>query len=754
MAEEILISYRVEVDQLKAELKAVQSQLKATESSGKNAAKETSKEFKKAGNDIGSSLKSIAGAIGLAFSVQQVISFGKESIKAFAEAEVNANKLKFAVTQIGKEGQAAFQKLIDQSNKLQDISIFSDDDIQKAQTQLATLGLNSKQIEELIPKVLDLASATGQELGAATDSIIQGINGQTRSLRAVGLEFVATGDKTKNLAILTDNLNKFQGATATALETTAGKTARLQNVFDNLKESIGQSLVNELSGYLDFYDLLSGKISLVESLTKNSNQSIQANLNKFNEATFREASKSEEDRLKQIKLSEERIIQFKKSSAKAKSVIEIESITTLVKNELKLQSELKKINQKTGNGLGGATIDPAIAAKAKEDARKLALEIRDLQASIIEDAKSREIAQLVNKYTDLAVGTKAGDEKLLLLQVKYEQERDAIIKTYKDKEIADNEALFEDAIKVAEASSDEQAKIDLKLYNEKKALRDKDAKDAVQKENEKQAAIKDIQQASFQFTSDLLVALQEIQQNKIAVQIQGVNEAKDAEIAALDKQLEAGLISRDNYDKKRAEAETRYRNKERQLKQEAFESQKEAALINVGIKTAEGIVNALASAPYPYNLVLAAITAAAGAAQIAVINSQPTPKFAKGGKVEGKLHSQGGTLIEAELDEWVIKRNESIKNDSLLDAINKGKGQKYIYEMYVAPALKEQLRKHNTSKDNDFASNIASSMMLNSGQFKDGNILESLKMQRKSDKENIKYLAKVIQQNNYNARNW
>lgn len=750
MAEEILISYRVEVDQLKAELKQVQSQLKATEQTGKEAANKTSKEFNKAGSEIKQTLSSIAGAIGLAFGTAQLISFGKESIKAFAEAEVNANKLKFAVTQIGKEGSAAYQKLIDQSNKLQDISIFSDDDIQKAQTQLATLGLNSKQIEELIPKVLDLASATGQELGSATDSIIQGINGQTRGLRAVGLEFEATGDKTKNLAILTENLNKFQGSTAAALETTAGKAKRLENAFDNLKETIGELVVNQGNDLLEFFDLFSKGFD--QTIGKRAANILTANLSKANEQILKDASKSESARVNAIKQSEERIKELKQASTKAQSLDQINYITTTLQNEISLQKELANINKET-SGLK-KEIDVEAANKAKELAIKNAIELRDLQASLIEDAKSKELAELVNKFTDIKAAHVGQVEYLLALETSYQQQRDAIIKTYDDKEKADNEALFQEAIKVAEAQSDAQKKIDTDLSAERKKLRVEDTKDAIQKENEKQAAIKDIQQSSFQFTSELLNSLQEIQQNKIAVQIQGVNEAKDAEIAALDEQLSKGLISRDNYDKKRAEAEVKYRNKERQLKTEAFEAQKQAALINVAIKTAEGIVNALASAPYPYNLVLAGLTAAAGAAQIAVINSQPTPKFAKGGKVEGKLHSQGGTLIEAERDEWIIKRNESIKNDSLLDAINKGKGQKYIYEMYVAPALKEQLKKHNSSKDNDFASNIASSMMLNSGQFKDGNILESLKMQRKSDKENIKYLAKIIQQNNYNPRSW
>lgn len=752
MAEEILISYRVEVDQLKAELKQVQAQLKATEATGKEAANKTSKEFNKAGSDIKQTLSSIAGAIGLAFGTAQVISFGKESIKAFAEAEVNANKLKFAVTQIGKEGQAAYQKLIDQSNKLQDISIFSDDDIQKAQTQLATLGLNSRQIEELIPKVLDLASATGQELGSATDTIIQGINGQTRGLRAVGLEFEATGDKTKNLAILTENLGKFQGSTAAALETTAGKARRLENVFDNLKETIGELIVNQGNDLLDFLDLFSKGFD--ETIGKRATNQLVSNLSQANSQILKDASKSEEARIKAIKQSEARIIELKKASSKAQNLNQINYLSTVLQNELTLQREIAKINQE-GAGLK-ATVDKGLAAKEFELAKKNALELRDLKASLIEDEKSKELAQLINKFTDLNEAHKGQKDYLLSLETAYQNERNAIIKKYADQEKALEDKSILDSQNAIKIKGD---KILEEARKVNKALADEDKKadeEQLQREKEKEDAIKTLQSSGFQFATDLLNSYNQIQQNNIESQIQLVGEQKDAEIAALDEQLSRGLISRQDYEKKKQTIDDRARERERQLKREAFEAQKQAAIISTLINTATAIVAQLAN-PTPYvGFVLAALAAASGAAQLAVIESQPTPKFAKGVvDLKGK-GTKTSDSISARLSvgESVITADATATDKALFEAFNKGKGKKYIYEMYVAPALKEQLSNFNNKKDQSFASNIAQSMLLNNGNFKDGNILESLKMNRKADKENIKYLAKVISQNNYNPRSW
>lgn len=185
----------------------------------------------------------MAGAFGIAFGIHSVIEFGKASIEAFRDAEKNANALEFALKNIAGEGKGALDKLIEQSEKMQETSIFSDDDVQVAQKMLVQLGLNSAQVEQLLPKIADLATAQGISLPEATDIAIKAINGQTRGLKEAGLEFKDTGDKTENLSILTEKLTKFQGAAADALNTSAGQAKKLANEIDNLQEDIGSRLV-------------------------------------------------------------------------------------------------------------------------------------------------------------------------------------------------------------------------------------------------------------------------------------------------------------------------------------------------------------------------------------------------------------------------------------------------------------------------------------------------------------------------------
>ena len=224
-------------------------QFKKNNDDQKKATKEQSASLKdlfKDMTDIKGQLMDIGKNILAAFAVQAIVDFGKESVQAFMEAELNAKKLNTAITTIGGEGEQAFQKLIAQSEALQEKGIFSDDAIQSAQTQLAQYGLFSNEIEALIPKIADMAAATGMDLGQATDVVIQGINGMTRGLRPLGLEFKDTGDKTENLRIVMEKLGKFSGQMDSIMETSAGKVKNWGNAWDDFKEQVGAVLMGQI----------------------------------------------------------------------------------------------------------------------------------------------------------------------------------------------------------------------------------------------------------------------------------------------------------------------------------------------------------------------------------------------------------------------------------------------------------------------------------------------------------------------------
>lgn len=229
-----------------------------------------------AGSQIATIGQNIAAGFIAAFSVQQAIAFGRAAVDAFIEAEENANRLKFAITEVNNETEATFDRLIKQSSELQAISIFSDDDIQRAQTALATFGLTGDQIEALIPKILDLASANKIDLATATDAAIRAFEGQTRGLVTLGVKFDDTGSRLGNYNKLMEETAKFTGATEEATTTLSGSLEQAKNQVGELEEEIGEGLaptfVNLRKSFLELTKTILEGMGLIKTATAESLQ--------------------------------------------------------------------------------------------------------------------------------------------------------------------------------------------------------------------------------------------------------------------------------------------------------------------------------------------------------------------------------------------------------------------------------------------------------------------------------------------------
>ena len=226
-------------------------------------------------------------------------------------------------------------------------------------------------------------------------------------------------------------------------------------------------------------------------------------------------------------------------------------------------------------------------------------------------------------------------------------------------------------------------------------------------------------------------------------------ESTSIEIAELDRRLRNREISQKEYDALKLKEEKKLAANLSEIKRKEFESNKQIALINIAINTA------VQMSKYAGNYVAMALVAAQGIAQAAIVVSQPKPKFAKGGvDIKGK-----GTGTSDEIPalisngESVITAKATKQHKALLTAMNKGIGDKYIAEYYIAPILKQQIQRVNEEKEKSFAKNIANSIVLKQ-HLNDINILDSLKQSRKNDKKLAEYLANAIKSNKQNLRSW
>jgi phage-related minor tail protein len=111
----------------------------------------------------------------------------------------------------------------------------------------------------------------------------------------------------------------------------------------------------------------------------------------------------------------------------------------------------------------------------------------------------------------------------------------------------------------------------------------------------------------------------------------------------------------------------------KKARQEQAKAQRDAALFDIAISTAVGVIKAIANTGLPAAAPLVVATLALGALNAALVLSQPLPKFAKGEVgIKGKSHAQGGKNVNIEGGESIITTEGTANAPGLLTAINEG----------------------------------------------------------------------------------
>jgi hypothetical protein len=242
------------------------------------------------------------------------------------------------------------------------------------------------------------------------------------------------------------------------------------------------------------------------------------------------------------------------------------------------------------------------------------------------------------------------------------------------------------------------------------------------------AAIKGLQDSldnlDFSFAQSLTSELQNLG-NSIA---QFGKAQSDARIAAINRERELTLQNFEGTLEERERLTKRFAEREKAERRRQAQRERDAAVFNAIINTAVAVTKALATSP-----ALAALIAASGAIQVAAIKAQPLPQFEKGGVVGGKLHRQGGTVIEAERGEFVTNRHASRKHRDLLEAVNTSdtKLNELIFKKFVLPEI--------------LGLNKQQSIMVNAS-LKSDRIESELRKSRKQEISNTKMLAELLQQ--------
>jgi hypothetical protein len=762
-SETIIVKYVAEVEGLKAGLKSVQASVTELAKSNEELQKKLTDAFEKPAEKVQSlksRLKELKAQLAEATDPKEVERLAKAAGKltdqiqdAGDAAKVFASESKFEQigTALGGVGgklrNLDFKGALDQSRLLVSATkgLTFKEGLQGVKDLGATLGNVGKALLfnpifllgaaiALIVTNFDALTKSGGLVGNIFGSIKEAINGVIEGFTAFTDSIGLTDSKAASLREYKKVLDEIkvsaqEGAKAVADSIEQNNIKILQNLgkISEKEAKIQQARIDTQKA--------------IDELEKKQRQAVTDALDKL-------GISADSKRLKDVEKRE-----------KVKNDIEFAYIQEAIGIRNKYESDIDLINSE------GIEKEREKNQKAAEEkAKALKAELKQLQ-KIKDDASKQLEKESGTKNTELEVAQATEEEKLLIAK-SGEAERlkaifDASNQTITDKANLANALLgIEkkyniDVAALRNKNADDAAKTNMELQKAAEAEADaamaitgKQADDDLAKKKKDR---KDNFNDTVQIAQETLSILETLSNQRTERELADAQERSDKQNELYKEQLDNNLISKKRYDQLVAKNNKKLAAEELKIKKEAFERDKSIAITNAIIQTALNVVKAYGEGG-PAGIILAVLAAAAGAIQIAAIENAPPPKFEKGGKVNGNRHFAGGTLIEAEKDEFVINRKEALKHDKLLEAINNGRADKYIHEMYLAPVLKQTAKRIREQQSKDFASNIANSMMLQN-EFKDVNILDSLKMSRQNDKEIAHYIVKHINPN-INKYNW
>lgn len=180
------------------------------------------------------------------FGTQQILAFGKASVKAFAEDEKAAKRLTQTLNNlnIGFEDPriSAFIRTLElQSGVL-------DDKLRPAMESLLRTTGSVTNSQKLLALAIDVSRGSGQDLEVVAQDLAKAYVGNTRGLIKYNIGLTKAEMAGKSFAEIQELLASFySGSSAAYLNTYAGKVDQLRVAYANMQETIGKGLVDAFS---------------------------------------------------------------------------------------------------------------------------------------------------------------------------------------------------------------------------------------------------------------------------------------------------------------------------------------------------------------------------------------------------------------------------------------------------------------------------------------------------------------------------
>ena len=712
MADKIVAEYTVKVDKALKDLNKLAARVDKVD----DERKKVQNGFKDMSKGMVADFKKVGAAIGLAFGVDQLVSFGKEAVKVAAQAE----GIRTAFARLNQPNLL---------NELRKATRGAVDDI--TLMRQAIRAQNFKVPLEKLGTFFEFATKrsiqTGESVDYLVNSIIDGIGRKsTLVLDNLGISATELQEEMKRTgdfgaaagAIIARELEKA----GDVADTTAIRISQIQTALENIKLAIGQELIGEIDRLSNDF---SGLAEQIERLFDTDSAEVWSKALQFGLRSLTTGFRVAGGVIERVLLIvngvkdgvEELYNMARKDLAEAGFIEEIEeksektgrSVKGLAEALAEVYKKIKEQNEPIQEVIKNLAYynqlikdlqtKQAHANTTREKVRQLEDEINEaIRQRLILLGKLREVGSGDEERFDLVRGTAA-------------RMTDAEFDAAK-KSLVIQEDLTDDILEDADRRNAGLIAKGQDLVSAQRALQEH-----ITKDQEEQEQIREM--LSFAAVDGLISIVGSV------AQIQ--NNLIQDELNDLQAALENGSITREEFEDRR-----------KQLLREQAENQKSAALFQATIDGAAAVVATFRTDPTG---ILAAIVGATVAANIAAIASQPLPEFAEGGfvnehgEIRGRSHKQGGVKIEAEGGEFITSAKHAKQNADILKAINSGQWEKYKMENIIAPAINQVL-------EGGFENMGASYSLQNN--FNDKNLLRAIDRHRTSDKDGFIFLAQEL----------
>lgn len=648
MAKEVNIKVKAQTDDASKKFKSLGNEMKSW---GKGSGSPASS----IGNMTGKlgKLAKVAGPIGIAVTAatkafKQAVKVIKETTEAYREQAKAEKQLETAAKNNPLLDDSSVRQLKKYASQLQSVSTVGDEKLLPLMGQLAAAGRSQAEIQDIMSAALDISASGAMSLDSAVRNLNKTFGGYAGELgetnpkvKALTKEQLKQGDAVKVLA------EQYKGMAKEVADAT-GTNEQLKNAYGDLLEAVGASFEKKLAPLRkELTNLINWAAEGVKTATG------QNEMEPIAEVELKIASYEELRKNNNVAINDLIKEGLSYSSYEVKMLLESNKFYTqqigVLKTKLEVEEKLKKEQEEKNKKEQQEAERLAKQNKANETASKRRQEGEEktrkglLKYENELFIKGQEVNKNSVEYQQLKL-------KLIEEEMAYLLEIDEIsINNPRIQALKEEQKLLQENIAIANQGTEEEIKFSQELQN---------VAGEISKHLEKAKTVVD--------------GFAEVMNGVVSLMTENMEAENEQEMASLDKQYTDGLISYEEYCKKKDELTKKQAQEEYKIRMWEWSISLTQAIANVAM----GIATALTGAP-PMSYINAALTGAAGAVQIATItaNKPKPPAFATGGIVGGNSYTGDKVTAHVNSGEMILNKKQQAQ---LFSIANGSKGNASI----------------------------------------------------------------------------